>query len=82
MGTITATSFRKDLFNILDNTIKFNEPLNITTKNGEAVLLSKEDYEGLLATAEIMSDEALYSKVLEGMNEDLSLCVPEKEVSW
>ena len=82
MCTVSATAFRKDLFNLIDNTVKYNETLNITTKSGDAVLLSKEEYDGLLATAEIMSNKELYAKVLEGMQEDLSLCVAENEVSW
>ncbi|EFQ57480.1 type II toxin-antitoxin system Phd/YefM family antitoxin [Streptococcus downei] len=50
MVTMSATNLRKDLFNTLENTIKYNEPVNVTTKQGNAVILSEDDYNGLLET--------------------------------
>jgi hypothetical protein len=35
-----VTNFRKHLFNILEQTIKYNEPVNISTKDGNAVIIS------------------------------------------
>lgn len=78
----TATALRQDLFNIIDTTIKYNEVVSITTKSGNAVLISEEEYNGLLATAEITQNKSLYEKVLYGMQEPLELCVAEKEVKW
>ena len=40
MTNINITSFRKDIYNLLENIIKYNEPINISTKNGNAVVLS------------------------------------------
>ncbi|SMP51102.1 Antitoxin component YafN of the YafNO toxin-antitoxin module, PHD/YefM family [Sphaerochaeta associata] len=82
MYTINATTFRKDLFNLIDKTIKFNEVLIISTKEGNAILLSEEEYNGLLATAEILSNRELYTKIREGLDEDLEACVAENEVTW
>ena len=36
-----VTNFRKHLFNILEQTIKYNEPVNISTKDGNAVIISE-----------------------------------------
>lgn len=33
MTNINITSFRKNIYNMLEQTIKYNEPINITTKN-------------------------------------------------
>ena len=35
---------------MLDNIIKYNEPLNISTKNGNAIVLSEEEYNSLIET--------------------------------
>ena len=48
MTTTNITNFRKNAFNYVEQTIKYNEPLNISTKDGDAVLLSAEDYSGLM----------------------------------
>ncbi|MCR4675997.1 MAG: hypothetical protein K5634_02065 [Sphaerochaetaceae bacterium] len=82
MYNTNATSFRKNLFNLLEKTIKYNEVLNISTKEGNAVLLSEEEYNGLLATAEIMSNSSLYEKIQKGMEEDIEDCVAENGAQW
>lgn len=82
MTNINITNFRKDIYKLLEQTIKYNEPINISTKNGNAVVLSEEDYRNLIATLEIESNKKLKEKVLEGMKEDLKDCVPESEVEW
>lgn len=82
MTNINVTSFRKDIYNMLEQTIKYNEPINISTKNGNAVVLSEEDYNNLMATLEIESNKKLKEKIIEGMKEDLKDCVSESEVEW
>ena len=77
-GKVNASclsKFRKNLFSILENVGKYNEPLCITGKNSEAVLLSLEDYNNLIATMEINSNPALKRKIEEGLNTPLKECL-------
>ena len=55
MLNINITHFRKNIFDLLEQTIRFNEPINVTTKNGNAVVLSEEDYNGLMETLHLSS---------------------------
>lgn len=80
MTNINITNFRNDIYNLLEQTIKYNEPINISTKNGNAVILSEEDYNNLIATLEISSNKKLKEDVIEGMKEKLEECVDENEV--
>ncbi|MBS5858241.1 MAG: type II toxin-antitoxin system Phd/YefM family antitoxin [Clostridia bacterium] len=82
MTNTNITSFRKDIYNMLEQTIKYNEPINISTKNGNAVVLSEEDYNNIMATLEIESNKRLKEKIVEGIKEDLKDCVSESEVEW
>ena len=50
MLNTTVTNFRKDIYNLLEQTIKFNEPVNVSTKNGNAVVLSEDEYNGMVET--------------------------------
>ena len=43
MIATNITSFRKNVFSLLEQTIKYNEPLSINTKAGNAIVLSEED---------------------------------------
>ncbi len=82
MLNTSVTNFRKNLFSMLNTTIKYNEPINISTRDGNAVVLSQEDYEGLMATVELSADPQIKQKILDGLHTDLDNCVPEDEVTW
>ena len=77
-----VTNFRKNVYSILEQTIKYNEPVNVSTKDGNAVLLSEEDYLSLIETLRLSSDPVMKEKLLAGKATPLSDCLPESEVDW
>ena len=82
MLNTNITQFRKNVFAMLENTIKYNEPINISTKSGNAILLSEEEYNGIMATLELSSNAELKKTLIDGMNTPLFECIPEDEVVW
>ena len=72
MPTQTATSFRNNLFQTLDSVIKFGEPLTVTSKSGNVVILSEEDYNSLMETLYLMSSPGVDKQLREAMNTDKS----------
>ena len=80
--TTNVTQFRNDIFNILEKTIKFNEPVNISTKAGNAVVISEEDYNGLMETLYLSLIPTIKESIIEGLNTPIAECVPESEVDW
>ena len=81
--TITnVTNFRKNIYELLDKTIKYNEPINISTKNGNAVVLSEEDYNSLIETLYIESIPGLKEKIIKAGEAPLEECLSEEEVKW
>lgn len=82
MLNTNATNFRRNLFGMLEQTVKYNEPINISTKDGNAVLLSEEDYNGLMETLYLCSVPGLKDQIVEGMNTPLEDCLSEEEVQW
>ena len=82
MLNINVTNFRKNIFGILEQTIKFNETVNITTKEGNAVILSEEEYNSMMETLYLYSMPATKEKIVEGLNTSIDDCVPESEVEW
>jgi antitoxin YefM len=69
MRTITATSARNDLFNVIKYSIKTHDPCRITSRAGEAVLLSKTDFEDLLETLELLSTPGVLAGVRKARKE-------------
>jgi PHD/YefM family antitoxin component YafN of YafNO toxin-antitoxin module len=82
MLNINATNFRKNIFGLLEQTIKYNEPVNISTKDGNAVMISEEDYNGLTETLYLSSFPATKQDIIDGLNTPVADCVPEDEVEW
>ena len=82
MLNTNITNFRKNIFGMLEQTIKFNEPVNISTKDGNAVVLSEEDYNGLMETLYLSSVPTMKEKITEGLQTPLEECLSENEVQW
>ena len=57
MTNINITNFRKSIYELVEQAIKYNEPINISSKNGNAILLSEEDYNNIMETLYISSNE-------------------------
>lgn len=81
MLNTNITAFRKDVYKIIAQTIKYNEPVNISTKDGNAVILSESEYNSLIETL-YLSDPTMKAKLIDGMNTPLEDCVAESEVEW
>lgn len=82
MTNINITNFRKDIYELLKQTIKFNEPVNVSTKDGNVVVLSEQDYNNLMETLYISSVPGLKEEIVERMNADDEEFISEDEVEW
>lgn len=68
---VSATSARNNFFDLLERVKKEPFPVNITVKGvPEAVVMSKEEFDGLMATIETLSDSELMEKIRRS-NEDI-----------
>ena len=82
MINTNVTHFRKNVYTLLEQTLKFNEPIHVSTRNGNVVVLSEDDYRGILETLEMNANPVMKQKLLEGKDTPLSECIPESEVEW
>lgn len=82
MTNTNITNFRKDIYKLLEQAIKYNEPINISTKDGNAVVLSEEDYNSLMESLYIVSVPGLKDEILKRANDGEEEYVDESEVTW
>lgn len=82
MFNINVTNLRKNIFDVLEKSVKYNEHINVSTKDGNAIIMSEDDYKGLMATLELTSIPAMKQKIIDGLEVPLSDCVSEDEVVW
>ena len=77
MKTITATSARSDLYRIIDLAQVSHEPVQITGKRGNAVLLAEGDWRAIQETLYLLGIPNMRESILEGMAEPIAACSEE-----
>ena len=82
MTNINITSFRKDIYKLLETTIKYNEPINISTKNGNAIVISEDDYNSIMETLYIESVPGLKEEIIKRGEAPEEEFLYEDEVEW
>ena len=71
--TITNISvLRKNLFSLIDNVIEYNDSITVSTKKGNAVIISESEYNAMLETIYLVLQKGLVEKIKEGEKEDIS----------
>jgi antitoxin YefM len=67
MATITATEARKHLYKLLDDVSDTHEPVQITGKRGNAVLVGEDDWRAVQETLFLVSIPGMRESIIEGM---------------
>jgi len=65
VNVISATEARKQLFNLIQRALRAHDPVRIQHREGGVVLVSEEDYEGLLETIELLSIPGMRESITE-----------------
>ena len=80
MTTLNATEARANLYKLIDDTLVNHEPVVITGKRGNAVLLAEDDWNAINETLHLLSVPGMRESILEGMQE--SIDSPATELNW
>ena len=67
MTTVTATEARKQLYKLLDDVSDSHEPVQITGKRGNAVLVGEDDWRAVQETLYLVSIPGVRESIIEGM---------------
>ena len=81
MATVlTASEARANLYRLIDETAESHEPIAITGKRANAVLVSESDWNAMQETLYLLSIKGMRESIKEGMAQ-----APEtlaKELDW
>ena len=80
MTAITATKARSSLYQLLDNVADSHEPVLITGKRSNAVLIAEDDWRAINETLYLLSIPGMRESIIEGLNTPLDEC--DDEVEW
>ncbi len=70
--TVTATKARATLYRLIANVQDGNEPIVITGKQGNAVLISEDDWRAVEETLYLLSIPGMRDSIRSGMKEPAS----------
>ena len=80
MKAVNITQARKDIYNIVNDTIQNHEPVQILSKNGNAVLVSENDWRAIEETLYLTSIPGMAQSIIDGMNTPVEEC--EEDINW
>ena len=82
MDIHSASQARANLFKLLEQVNQESKPCIITSRKGDGVLISKDDWESIQETLYLQSVPGMQKSIIEGMATPLSKCVSEDELEW
>jgi len=80
MATLNATEARANLYKLIDDAAANHEPVIITGKRGNAVLLAEDDWNAINETLYLLSVPGMRESIKDGMQETLDDCA--NELDW
>lgn len=80
MNILKATEARSKLYSLIDEAASSHQPIVITGKRANAVLVSEEDWNAISESLYLLSVPGLRETIKEGLAQDLSDC--SKELDW
>jgi len=80
MATLSATEARKNLYRLIDETSSTHEPITITGKRGNAVLLSESDWKAIQETMFLVNIPGMRESIIEGLNTPIEDC--SEDLNW
>lgn len=80
MTTVTATTARAKLYSLLDDVAENHEPIQITGKRGNGILIAEDDWRSIQETLYLTSIPGMRESILKGMKEPVSKCARDIEL--
>ena len=80
MTTMTASKARSNLYKLLDKAAQSHEPIQITGKRNNAVLVAEDDWRAIKETLYLLSIPGMRESVRKGLKTPLKKC--SKELTW
>jgi antitoxin YefM len=80
MTTFTASKARAKLYKLIDQTALTHNPIQITGKRANAVLISEEDWRAILETVYLLSIPGMRKSIRAGLKTPIKKC--STELDW
>ena len=82
MEPISVTQARANLYQLIDQTATTHQPVLITGKRHNAVLVSQEDWRAIEETLYLISIPGMRESILAAASEPIEECLPLEKLEW
>ena len=72
MSITNVTALRKNLYGTVENVAQYSEPVTVTSKSGNVVIISESEYNAMLETLYLMSAPGVYEELIKAKKADPS----------
>jgi len=79
MPIINATTARNNFFKLMEDVVATHDPIYITGKAGNVVIISEDDYRSIQETLYLISIPGMREKILRGLSTPLEDLVEDDE---
>ncbi len=80
MSVLTASVARSNLYNLIDQTNESHEPVIISGKRNNAVLIAEEDWKSIQETLFLISIPGMKESIINAMKEPIENSI--KKINW
>ena len=80
MTTLTASEARAKMYKLLDKAAESHEPIQITGKRHNAVLVAEEDWRAINETLYLLSIPGMRKSIRQGLKTPIKKC--GKKLKW
>lgn len=77
MSIINATTARNNFFKLIEEALTTHEPVIVTGKTGNVVILSEDDWRSIEETLYLTNIPGFKEKIVKGLNTPLDECVED-----
>jgi len=82
MKTMPVTKVRQNIYKIIEQVRENSEPIQITSRKGNAILISEEDWNAIQETLYLLSIPNLKESIMDADKTPLDEWKDEEDLGW
>ena len=80
MTTLNSTEARSNLYGLIAQVNESHEPVTITGKKGNAILISEDDWSAINETLTLLNIKGMRESIIDGMQTPIDEC--NQDLEW
>ncbi|MEA1989047.1 MAG: type II toxin-antitoxin system Phd/YefM family antitoxin [Pseudomonadota bacterium] len=80
MTTLNSTEARSNLYGLIAQVNDSHQPITITGKKGNAVLISEDDWSAINETLSLLNIQGMRESIVDGMKTPIEKC--DDKLDW